>query len=85
MGYVSEIVGYNKTMTAPTLKEHLQKHKDVIDPAIETIQEVLFGKNRDNGLCADVREIKKGYQDIKAIGIAIIIALITNIVVALVR
>ena len=72
-------------MAVSTLKEHLQKHEQIIDPVLKNLEDVVFGPKKDDGLCADVREIKSGFTQMKAIGIAILIALITNIVVGFIK
>lgn len=67
------------------IDKHLQVHADKIDPKIHNHQIILFGEKGDDGLCADVKEIKRGYATMKQIGIAIIIAVVTNIVVQFIK
>jgi hypothetical protein len=66
-------------------EDHITKHRDVYDPMLKNHNEVLFGKNLDNGMCADVRDIKKGYETMRAIGVAILIALISNFILFAVK
>ena len=76
-------------VTAPAisarLDDHLQKHDDLYWPMLKNLDTVVLGEKHDNGICADVREIKAGYATMKSIGMAILIALLVNIVVAFVK
>lgn len=72
-------------MATSTLKEHLQRHEQVLDKDLGDLRDVVWGPKRDDGLCADVREIKAGYLQMKSIGIAIFVALIINIVVGFIK
>lgn len=72
-------------MATSTLKEHLQRHDQLFDPALKNLEDVVFGPKKDDGLCADVREIKAGYTQMKTIGIAIFIALIGNIILGIIK
>jgi hypothetical protein len=72
-------------MAVSTLKEHLQKHEQIIDPVLKNLEDVVFGPKKDDGLCADVREIKAGYVQMRTIGIAILIALIGNIIIGFIK
>jgi len=76
-------------ITAPKVmdivEKHLQLHMDKIDPKVHNHQIILFGDKGDDGLCADVKEIKRGYATMKQIGIAIIIAIATNIIVQFIK
>ncbi len=65
--------------------DHITKHRDVYDPMLKSHNDMLFGKDLDDGLCADVRDMKKGYKTMEAIGIAILIALISNIILFVVK
>lgn len=67
------------------LDDHLQKHADVHDPMLRNLDSVVFGEKHDNGLCADVNEIKRGYATMRTIGIAILIALLGNILVTFIK
>lgn len=62
------------------LAGHLQYHENKLDSKIHNHQIILFGEKGDDGMCADVRDIKKGYSTMKGIGIAILITLIGNMV-----
>jgi len=72
-------------MATSSLKDHLQKHEDVYWPMLKNLDTVVFGEKHDNGLCADMKEVKAGYASMKAIGIAILIALIGNILISFVK
>lgn len=76
-------------ITAPKvmgiIDKHLQVHADKIDPKVHNHHIILFGEKGDDGLCADVKEIKRGYATMKQIGIAIFIAIVTNIIVQFVK
>jgi len=72
-------------MAVSTLKEHLQKHEAVYDRDLKYLNDVVFGPKKDDGLCSDVREIKAGYVQMKTIGIAILIALIGNIIIGFIK
>jgi hypothetical protein len=65
--------------------DHEQKHADLLDPMLKNLDAVVFGEKHDNGLCADVKEIKNGYATMRSIGIAILIALLINVIVPLVK
>ena len=76
-------------ITAPKNKlvidEHLRFHKIKLDPSLQNHQLILFGEEGDNGMCADVRDIKRGYATMKSIGVAILITLLGNIVLIATR
>jgi hypothetical protein len=76
-------------VTAPkvmsVLDDHLKLHENKIDPKVHNHHIILFGDKGDDGLCADVKEIKRGYATMKQIGIAIIIAIATNILVQFIK
>ena len=74
-----------KIGVAGRLDDHLQKHQDVYDPAIRNMEDVLFGPKKDDGMCADMREVKSGYATMKAIGVAILISLLANIILLTIK
>lgn len=73
------------TQTSGRVDDHLQWHEDVSNPMLKNLDIVTFGEKHDNGLCADVKEIKSGFATMKAIGIAILIALLTNVIVPFIK
>jgi hypothetical protein len=72
-------------MAVAKLQDHLQKHDDYYDPAIKRNSVLLLGEKGDNGLCSAMKEIQNGYATMKYIGIAILIALLVNIIVPFVK
>ena len=76
-------------ITAPIVKaeldNHLDWHRDVGDKMLNRHDILLIGKDGGNGLCSDVKEIKNGYATMKGIGVAILIALISNIIILAVK
>jgi hypothetical protein len=57
---------------------HLEYHKNKIDSKMHNHHIILFGEKGDEGLVADMRDIKKGYATMKTIGVAILITLLGN-------
>lgn len=72
-------------MATSTLKEHLQRHEQVLDIDLNDLKNTVWGENRANGLCKDVSTIKEGYAQMKTIGIAILITLIGNIILGIIK
>ena len=76
-------------ITAPVVKElldnHLQFHELKLNPKVHNHQEILFGEKGDDGMCADVKEIKRGYTTMKSIGVAILITLLGNMILLVTR
>lgn len=72
-------------ITAPRVKalvdSHLQRHCDYYDLLLRETHDAVFGPQNNDGLVADVREIVKGYATMKGIGLAILIALLVNILI----
>ena len=79
----------SERITTPIVKgmveDHLQFHENRLDPKLHNHQIILFGEKGDNGMCADVRDIKRGYATMKSIGVAILITLLGNIVLIATR
>ena len=69
-------------MTAPKvhseLCKHLQRHEDKLDSKLHRHDILLVGEDGNEGMVADVRDIKKGYATMKGIGLAILAALLGN-------
>ena len=76
-------------ITTPQVKDmldnHLQFHELKLNPKVHNHQEILFGEKGDDGMCADVKEIKRGYTTMKSIGVAILITLLSNIILLVTR
>ena len=70
---------------ANVMEDHLIKHGDVFDPMLKKHDYCLYGEKGDNGMVKDMNEVKAGYGTMKAIGIAIFIALLANIAVAFIK
>ena len=80
---VAEKLTANKVMAE--LKDHLQYHELKLNPKVHNHQEILFGEKGDDGMCADVKEIKRGYTTMKSIGVAILITLLGNMILLVTR
>ena len=57
-----------KKITAPyvdaKVEDHLTKHKDVYDITLNSLEILLLGEKRDNGLCKTVSVLEGFYKDI---------------------
>jgi hypothetical protein len=64
------------------IDQHLIDHKEKggYDEMIRQVRDTVYGKNLDDGLCADVKEVKKGYAKMMGIEIAILITLLANLI-----
>jgi len=57
--YVKDVLG--------KLDNHLQRHSDKLDPMLERHDIILFGKDGDNGITSEVKEMSKLKDDIKSL------------------
>lgn len=75
-------------ITAPklmaVLDDHLTKHEDIFIPMLKKHEKTLYGPDGDDGLCFDVREIVNGFKTIKGVGIAVVIAIVVDLVTRLI-
>lgn len=60
--------------------DHLTKHDDVYWPLLSKHEKTLYGPDGDNGLCFDVREIKKGFKTIEKLGYTVIVTFLLDFV-----
>ena len=74
-------------ITAPKVKgmvdDHLTRHIDVYDILLNRHEKTLYGPDGGDGITAEVREIIKGYDGMKKIGVAIIITVAADIITRL--
>jgi len=56
-------------ITAPKvhgiLEEHLQLHKEKLNPMLYNHREILFGEKGDNGLCSVIKDHNKRIKDLE--------------------
>lgn len=75
-------------ITAPKVMavfdDHLTKHEDIFIPMLKKHEKTLYGPDGDDGLCFDVREIVNGFKTIKGVGIAVVIAIVVDLVTRLI-
>ena len=57
--YVKDVLG--------KLDNHLQRHSDKYDSMLERHDIILFGKDGDNGITSEVKEMSKLKDDIKSL------------------
>ena len=67
------------------LDDHLQRHVDVYDPMLKNHKDLLVGEKGDDGICGDIRLIKATIKRIENIETAIFLAVLTAIIVSLVK
>lgn len=75
-------------ITAPkvmaVLDDHLTKHEDIFIPMLKKHEKTLYGADGDDGLCFDVREIVNGFKTIKGVGVAVVIAIVVDLITRLI-
>lgn len=67
------------------LGDHLQKHTDYYDPTVKNNKELLVGEKNDDGICSDIQLIKATIGRIENTEKAIFIAVLTAIIVGLIK
>lgn len=65
--------------------DHLQKHEDYYDPTIKNNKVLLVGEKNDDGICSDIQLIKAIIGRIENTERAIFVAVLTAIVVGLIK
>ena len=65
------------------LDDHIDKHKDIYLPMLKKHDKTLYGPDGDDGLCFDVREMVNGFKTFKGVGVAVVIAIVVDLITRL--